>query len=157
MRALSLAVALALPLAGCGGGPTGPGTVAVGTWGGDDAGLIVRADGVHAHVGCTYGDVAGAIPFDAEGRFDVAAQWDVDAFPIDRGILHPARLTGTTTGRDLTFSVLLTDTGRTLGPSVVTLGREPRMVNCPICRTPAPRRRFRAEPAVRGPTGGRER
>jgi hypothetical protein len=136
-------IAVALTVAGCAGSRLEPGALAVGTWGGDDAGLIVRADGAHAHVGCTNGDVAGAIPFDAEGRFDVAAQWDVDAFPIDRGILHPARLSGTTTGRDLTFTVVLTDTGQTLGPSVVTFGREPRMVNCPICRDGVRRRTAR--------------
>ncbi len=115
-------------------------TVPVGTWGGDDAGLLVRADGAHAHIGCTLGDVAGPIPVDAEGRFEVAGQWNVDAFPIDLGILHPARLSGRTDGRTLRFSVLLTDTGRALGPVLVTLGREPEMVNCPICRT-APRPR----------------
>lgn len=109
-------------------------TVAVGTWGGDDAGLIVSTDGAHAHIGCTLGDVAGPIFLDAEGRFDVAGQWNVDAYPIDRGILHPARLSGRTDGRTLTLSVLLTDTSRVLGPALLTFGMEPRMQNCPICR-----------------------
>ena len=109
-------------------------TVPVGTWGGEDAGLIVRTDGAHAHIGCTLGDVPGPIPLDSEGRFDVAGQWNVDAYPIDRGILHPARLSGRTDGRTLTLSVLLTDTSQVLGPALLTFGREPRMQNCPICR-----------------------
>ncbi len=109
-------------------------TVPVGTWGGEDAGLIVRTDGAHAHIACTLGDVAGPIPLDAEGHFDVAGQWNVDAYPVDRGILHPARLSGRTDGRTLTLSVLLTDTGQVLGPALLTFGREPRMQNCPICR-----------------------
>ena len=146
MRRSLIAVVALLTAGGCAGSRLEPGTIAVGTWGGDDAGLLVRADGAHAHIGCTYGDVAGPIPFDADGRFDVAAEWDVDAFPIDRGILHPARVSGTTTGRDLTFSVVLADTGKTLGPTVVTLGREPRMVNCPICRTPRVRARTHRAP-----------
>jgi hypothetical protein len=141
LRPRRIAVVALLIAAGCGASRLEPGTIAVGTWGGDDAGLLVRADGAHAHIGCTYGDVVGPIPFDAAGRFDVAAEWDVDAFPIDRGILHPARVSGTTTGRDLTFSVVLTDAGKTLGPTAVTLGREPRMVNCPICRIPRVRAR----------------
>lgn len=133
-----LALAL-LAVGACAASRLEPGTVTVGTWGGEEAGLIVRADGAHAHIGCTYGDLSGPIPFDGEGRFDVAAQWNVDAFPIDRGIVHPARLSGRITGRSLTFSARLTDTAQALGPVVVTLGREPRMANCPICRTPARR------------------
>lgn len=132
-RRLAFACCL-LMAAAC--GSSGPGLDAVpeGTWGGEEAGLLVRADGVHAHVGCTLGDLPGPIPLDREGRFDVAARWNVDAFPVDRGIFHPARLSGRTDGRTLTFSVVLTDTGRALGPATVTLGREPRMANCPICR-----------------------
>jgi len=139
MRARTMAV-LALSLAAaCGASRIEPGNVAAGTWGGEEAGLLVRADGAHAHIGCTYGDVAGSIPFDADGRFDVTAQWNVSAFPIDRGIFHEARMSGRLTGRSLTFSAKLTDTGQSLGPVVVTLGREPTMANCPICRNPKPR------------------
>lgn len=123
-----------IPAGACEGSRVALDTVPVGTWGGDDAGLVVRADGAHAHIGCTLGDVPGPIPLDPGGRFDVSGQWNVDAFPIDRGILHPARLSGRTDGRTLTLSVLLTDTGQVLGPARVTFGREPRMQNCPICR-----------------------
>ena len=94
----------------------------------------MSADGAHAHVGCTLGDVAGPIPLDGEGRFDVAGTYDVDAFPIDRGILHPARFTGRTDGRTLSFGVRLTDTGQTFDSGELVLGREPRMRVCPICR-----------------------
>ena len=128
-------------VAACGASRLEPGSVAVGTWGGEEAGLLVRPDGAHAHVACTYGDVVGPIPFDADGRFDVAAQWNVSAFPIDRGVFHDARLSGRITGRSLTFSARLDDTGQVLGPVVVTLGREPKMANCPICRTPKARAR----------------
>jgi len=133
---IGVLLAALLLVGGCGASRLEPGTLAEGTWGGEEAGLIVRADGAHAHIGCTYGDVAGPIPFDADGRFDVAAQWNVQAFPIDRGVFHPARLSGRTKGRTLTFSARLTDTGQELGPVSVTLGREPRMANCPICRSP---------------------
>ena len=126
--------------AACGTSRLEPGNVAVGTWGGEEAGLLVRPDGAHAHIGCTYGDVAGPIPFDADGRFDVAAQWNVSAFPIDRGVFHDARMSGRLTGNSLTFSARLADTGQVLGP-VVTLGREPKMANCPICRDPKARAR----------------
>jgi hypothetical protein len=111
-----------------------PGTVPSGTWGGDDGGLYVTAEGAHAHIGCTLGDVTGAIALDPEGRFEVEGKWNVNAFPIDRGIFHPAHISGRTDGRTLTLAARLSDTGQALGPVLLTLGREPRMPNCPICR-----------------------
>jgi hypothetical protein len=109
--------------------------VPVGTWGGEDAGLIVGEDAAHAHVRCTLGDIEGLILLDEEGRFDVAGTYNVNAFPIDRGILHPARFTGSTDGRTLTFTARLTDTGQAYASGRLVLGREPRMQTaCPICR-----------------------
>jgi hypothetical protein len=129
------AAALAAWLAACGTAGRPPlDRVPAGTWGGEDAGLIVSAEAAHAHVGCTNGDVAGEIALDASGEFDVPATYDVDAFPVDRGIRHPARLRGRTDGRTLTFTVRLTDTGQTLTSGELVLGREPRMLSCPICR-----------------------
>jgi hypothetical protein len=134
-RARRAASVLVLCAAACGTSGRVPlDRVPAGTWGGDDAGLIVSADGAHAHVGCTAGDISGEIPLDGEGRFDVAGTYDVDAFPVSRGLLHPARFTGQTDGRTLVFTVRLTDTGQTLTSGQLVLGREPRMRNCPICR-----------------------
>jgi hypothetical protein len=142
MRCRSALVLLpVLAAVACGSSREALDAVPAGTWGAEEAGLIVRAEGSHAHIGCTLGDTAGLIPVDAEGRFDVAGEWNVDAFPIDQGIVHPARWTGQTDGRTLSLSVRLTDTGRVIGPVFLTLGREPQMANCPICRVPTPRRR----------------
>jgi hypothetical protein len=133
-------LALVLLMVGCGSsGPSRLAQVPLGIWGGDDAGLVVSAGEIHAHIGCTKGDVAGPIPLDAQGRFDVEGLYNVDAYPVDRGILHPARFFGNADGHTLTLSVRLTDTGQTLGPVSLTLGREPGMHVCPICRVP-PRR-----------------
>jgi hypothetical protein len=132
-RRLVLAL-FALIIGACAASRMAPDSVPSGTWGGDDGGLIVTAEGAHAHIGCTLGDVAGAIPLDAEGRFELEGRWNVDAFPVDRGILHPARLSGWTDGRTLSLAVRLSDTGQALGPVLLTLGKEPRMQNCPICR-----------------------
>ena len=134
MLALALVAAALLPPSGCRStGPSGPGRVAVGTWGGRDAGMVVEERSAHVHIGCTRGDVGQGIPLDADGHFDVTGTYNVDAFPIDRGILHPARFAGDTDGRSLTLSVRLTDTGQTLGPVVLRLGVTPQMANCPIC------------------------
>jgi hypothetical protein len=127
-------------MVGCGAsGPSALTQVPRGTWGGDDSGLIVSATEIHAHIGCTKGDLPGSIPLDGHGRFDVEGLYNVDAYPVDRGILHPARFFGSTDGHALTLSVRLTDTGQTLGPVSLTFGREPGMSVCPICRVP-PRR-----------------
>jgi hypothetical protein len=125
---------LAVVLAACGDHGSLPDRLPEGTWGGDQAAMIVSATGAHVHVGCTVGDIAQPIALDAEGRFDVTGQHNVDAFPINRGILHPARYSGSTDGRNLVLTVRLTDTGQTLGPVGLVLGLEPRMANCPICR-----------------------
>ena len=109
---------LLLLLTAC--GVTGPGRlkqVPVGTWGGEEnAGLLVTETTAHAHIGCTLGDVQGPIPLDETGHFDVAATYNIDAFPVDRGIRHPARFSGNTDGSTLTLLVRLTDTGQTFGP-----------------------------------------
>ncbi len=128
-------LALVLLLAACGGSsPLLLNRVPVGIWGGDDAGLIVTETGAHVHIGCTNGDVNGSMPVDAEGRFQVVGTYNVNAYPVDRGILHPARFNGATDGQTLTLTVTLTDTGEVLGPVALTYGVQPRMQICPICR-----------------------
>ena len=133
-RSVGLLLALALIL-GCSETPLPPDQLPLGTWGGQDAGLVVTAQEVHVHLSCTKGDIAGRVPLDATGRFEVDGQHNVDAFPIDRGIYHPARYTGQVFGDDrLRLEVRLLDTGRTLGPVELFLGQEPQMRGCPICR-----------------------
>src|ERR1700716_1475634 len=108
----------------------------VGTWGGDNAGLIVTNTDVHVHIGCTLGDAVGPIHPDANGRFEAAGTYNVDAYPVSRGIIHPAQFTGQITGQMMTLTVSLTDTARVLGPVNLIYGKEPKMGPCPICRVP---------------------
>lgn len=122
-------------LAGCGlSDPQLPEGSVVGTWGGKDAGFIVDDTSAHAHIGCTKGDVHQAITLDPSGRFDVEGDYNVDAYPVDRGIVHPARFIGVVEGRRLTLTVVLTDTVLSLGPVTLFYNREPEMSMCPICR-----------------------
>ena len=111
-------------------------TEVVGTWGGDNAGLIVSATDVHVHIGCTLGDALGPIRPDANGRFEANGTYNVDAYPVDRGIVHPAQFTGQIIGLTMTLTVSLSDTARVLGPVTLTYGKEPQMGVCPICRVP---------------------
>lgn len=134
-RAFSLALAALLACDGAASEPgPGPGDLVLGTWGGTDAGLIATDTSAHLHIGCTLGNVDGPITLDADGAFDVAALYNITAYPVDRGIVHPARVTGIVTGRYLRLTVQLTDTAVTLGPVRLRLGAEPGMVSCPICR-----------------------
>lgn len=113
-----------------------------GTWGGNNAGMIVTDSGAHLHIGCTVGEVRVAIPLDDEGRFDVAESHNITAYPVDRGIFLPARLTGRTDLGQfaLTLTVTIDDTVHhetvVLGPVRLRWGAKPEMGPCPICRTP---------------------
>jgi hypothetical protein len=140
MPRILVSVSLIAALA-CYNTSSAPITEVVGTWGGDNAGLIVGDTAAHVHIGCTLGDTKMLIRPDADGRFDVVGTYNVDAYPVDRGIIHPARFSGQIAGRTMTLTVNLTDTARQLGPVTLIYGKEPKMGPCPICRTPKMSRR----------------
>lgn len=131
----------ALALATCKEVSFGPGsTLAEGTWGGDDAGLVLSDTLAHVHFGCTFGDFPAPVELDDEGRFSVSGEYVLRAYPIVVGPPMPAELAGVLHGIDLTMTVAVNDTieGRlvVLGPATVRLGREPQMQVCPICESP---------------------
>jgi hypothetical protein len=128
-------LAVFLLLAGCdeASGPLPPTGSIVGTWGTNDAGFIVSDTAAHAHVGCTYGDIHQAITLNEQGRFDVPGQYNINAYPVDLGILHPARFIGLVEGSRLTLTIVLTDTLVSIGPVTLIYGRQPTMAVCPIC------------------------
>ena len=112
--------------------------VLVGTWGGDNAGLIAGDSSAHVHIGCTVGNIDQPLLASPSGQFDVPGLYNITAFPVYRGPDHPARFSGRIVGRTMSLTVTLTDTAVSLGPVRLTLGMEPKMGPCPICRTPAP-------------------
>lgn len=122
-------------LMSCDTGPAVPLTEVAGTWGADNAGLIASDTVAHIHIGCTLGYARTPIRLDAEGRFSVSGTYNVDAYPVDRGIIHPASFTGQVKGNALTLTVVLTDNNRQLGPVTLIYKKEPKMGPCPICRT----------------------
>ena len=115
-------------------GPVQP--LLAGTWGGDNAGLIATDSSAHVHIGCTAGDVEGALQVGPDGRFDAAGRYNITLYPVARGPDHPARFSGQIAGMVMTLTVSLTDTAVTLGPVQLVFGKEPRMGVCPICRRP---------------------
>jgi len=124
--------------------PPGDDFMPLGKWGGDFNGVIVTDTGMHVHVGCTYGDVVGRVPLDAEGKFDVEGSYLLRAYPVAVGPTMPAQFVGTVAGSKLTLIVAVNDTVenkiRVLGPVTVKFGVEPTMGPCPICVVPGVRR-----------------
>jgi hypothetical protein len=125
-----------LALLACSVATSTPITDVVGTWGGDNAGMIITGNDVHVHIGCTLGNTVRPIHPDANGRFEASGTYNVDAYPVDRGIVHPATFSGRIVGQTMTLTVTLTDTGQVLGPVTLVYGKEPQMGPCPICRDP---------------------
>jgi len=137
-----LFVAVLLATSTCSDGSLAPtdGTLAIGTWGGDNAGVIVTESVTHVHVGCTFGDVTGEIAVAPDGRFKVDGSYVLRAYPVAVGPPLPAQFSGRISGRTLTLAIAVNDTVEkkvvALGPVTVVYGREPEMGPCPICRTP---------------------
>ena len=118
------------------------GKIPLGMWGGDSAGMIVSDTAMHLHIACSFGDVSGRVPVDENGNFDVTGSYTLQAYPIAVGPSLPARFVGRLDGNELTAKVTVTvdDTvgHQTVvrGPVQVTLGDDPRLGPCPICRRP---------------------
>lgn len=139
---LTVVVASIAAIVACSSSNSGPslppfdGALAIGTWGGDSAGMIVGDTAMHIHVACTYGDVSGRVPV-TNGRFDVSGSYMLRAFPIAIGPTVPARFVGELNGANATVTITVNDTVKhqtvVLGPVSVTYGRDPRLMPCPIC------------------------
>ncbi len=114
--------------------------LSLGTWGGDNAGVIVTDSGTHVHIGCTFGDLPADVPLDGAGRFTIDGSYVLRAYPIMVGPRLPAQFSGRVVGSKLTIGVAVNDTVEkkvvALGPVTVVYGHPPEMGPCPICRAP---------------------
>src|SRR5262245_16041330 len=121
---------LALALSACSGGldPSAAGELERGSWGGENAGVIVDDSIAHVHVGCTYGNFRLPLAVDRAGRVDAAGEYLLRAYPVAVGPTMPATLRGALEGERLTFTVTVVDTLAkqtvTLGPATVRLGED---------------------------------
>ena len=120
--------------------PVVDGRLAVGTWGGQDAGVVVTSEGIHIHVGCTFGNIVGNVTIDAAGRFTAEGSYVIRAYPVQTGASLPAQFSGRIAGTALTLAVAVHDTVEqrvvAVGPVTVLFGREAEMLQCPICQVP---------------------
>lgn len=120
--------------------PAGNGALPLGNWGGDSGAMIVSDTAMHLHIGCTYGDVSGLVPVNADGEFDVSGSYMLRAYPVTVGPSVPARFVGRLSGASITVTAIVDDTVQhasvTRGPVTVTYGKAPRLMPCPVCRRP---------------------
>ena len=128
----------------CSDGAVGlPDQLTLGTWGGDNAGVIATDTLTHVHIGCTFGDMPGPIDLDDTGRFTVDGTFVLQAYPVLVGPTLPAQFSGRVRGTTLTLAVAVNDTVSgtlvALGPVEVVYGRTPDMGPCPICLVPGRR------------------
>jgi hypothetical protein len=144
-RTLATLCAAAAIVTACSAAPTTTvppfdGNIPLGSWGGENTGMIVSDTAMHLHIGCTYGDVSGRVPVAAGGQFDVAGSYMLRAYPIAVGPAVPARFTGRLDGAKITITATVDDTVRdttvVLGPVTLAYGAEAKMGPCPICRRP---------------------
>jgi hypothetical protein len=148
---LSALLAAVLTAATCDQGVSIPsdGLLTPGTWGGDNAGVIVTEAQAHVHIGCTFGDMPGRVELDQSGRFTVDGSYVLRAYPIQLGPSLPAQFSGKVNGSVLTLAVAVNDTVEkkvvALGPITVVYGRNPNLGPCPICVVP---RKLPASPAA---------
>lgn len=142
MRTMMSVVAVVSTLAGCTDPSPAAGPLSVGTWGGDNAGVVVTETTTHVHIGCTVGDIPVRVAAGPDGQFSIEGEYVLRAYPIMVGPRLPAVFSGRVVGRSLTMVVVVNDTTEgkvvTLGPVSVVLGRNPEMGPCPICRVTEP-------------------
>jgi hypothetical protein len=105
-----------LPLAlGC-YSPTAPD--ALGTWGGQEASLVLAASGGELSYACGAGTVDAGWTLSREGQFVASGEHFFGGGPVppQGRPPHPARYSGRVQGDDFTLTVTLTDLKQTLGP-----------------------------------------
>lgn len=117
--------------------PTSPPTsLAFGEWGAVNAQVVATDSVTRVSYRCTYGDFAGNIVLDADGRFSVNGTYMPYVLPVSPDWSMPAQLSGQVVGNTLTFAIAVNDTIQnrviSLGPQTVVLGEHAGLVVCPV-------------------------
>jgi hypothetical protein len=108
-------------------------SLSVSTWGGAHIGVEITVNGGTIQYDCAMGRMDQPIVV-REGHFDVTGvHWPGQGGPIGvdtTRVGRPARHLGTVRGDRMTLTVILTDTGETLGLYVLRKGAAPMIVAC---------------------------
>lgn len=114
------------------------------SWGGRHISLKVTETGAAVEYDCGHGTIAQRVELDKQGHFDVSGTYENDTAGPSHSISaedgtsntsgavagRKARYAGRITGRTMTLSVNLADTGATLGTFKLTLGAPSRLYKC---------------------------
>ncbi len=106
----------------------------IGTWGGMHVRITIGAASSILEYDCAHGSIDQPFAVNAAGGFTLTGTHVVESGgPIREGVepvRHPARYTGSTDGKTMTFTVTLTDTNQTLGPFALALDAPGHVVKC---------------------------
>ncbi len=105
-----------------------------GIWGGDGIRLTVTADGATIEYACADGLIEQTLKIDAKGNF-VAKGVHIEGRggPIridDEPTRRPARYSGRIAGEEMTLTVTLTESGKSVGEFVLRRGQVPHLRRC---------------------------
>jgi hypothetical protein len=108
-------------------------TVRLGEWGGPHARLTVRADAASVEFDCARGSIAGKIPVNGKGEFEVRGRYTPErGGPIRKGDARtgvPVKYRGTVRDSTLTLETIGED-GTVLGTFVLSRGTQARLMKC---------------------------
>lgn len=133
MRQASGLAITAMLAAACGGATARDSVLAPGDYGGDHVSLQVSTSAAHLEFDCAHGEIASVIRLDSEGRFSVDGTFTQErggpatTLPED---VRPARYTGSSEGRVVTFTIRLLREEQTVGAFTAERGSPPRITRC---------------------------
>lgn len=108
-------------------------SISISTWGGSHIGIEITATGGTVQYDCAMGRIDEPIRV-RDGHFDVTGvHWPGQGGPIGvdtTRVGRPARYLGTVRGDRMTLTVILTDTGETLGLYQLRKGGSPNILAC---------------------------
>jgi hypothetical protein len=106
----------------------------IGTWGGDDVRITIGAASSILQYDCAHGTIDQPFAVNSIGRFDLVGTHTLEEpGPIREGqtsVARPARYTGSTDGKTMTFAITLTESNQTFGLFTLALDAPGRVVKC---------------------------
>jgi hypothetical protein len=123
----------AVLVAACGGTTARDSVLAPGDYGGEHVSLQVSASAARLEFDCAHGEIPSVIRLDSEGRFSIDGTFTQErggpatTLPEDT---QPARYTGSSEDRVVTFTIRLLREGQTVGAFTAERGSPPRIVRC---------------------------
>jgi hypothetical protein len=116
--------------------PRGSGApLATGTWGGDQAELVVTTSGASTRLFCAHGAIEQPILLDSSGRFEAGGYSVFEGGPTpidDTPFRRPAIYSGSSDGKTMTLTVTLPTQNQKLGPFTLVFGQGTTLRPCPI-------------------------